>query len=223
MGVKLNYISMVTNSFMLNPFTPRAARHGQINGSHLATMFSGSMEHGLKHDQDDAFVLDFNPEHFSWILNYLRAKKISTPENPPVLPKVPKDQKENFNILFGYLGLNDKPTRLTEKFNLQSSQVSLQEYGRVAVHDSTQGHTCVLGENFYQRGTIRFKLKLESFQNNHWIMVGIVKADVVPKGQNSYSWQWPGAYGLSLGNNGQLYEDGVFFNSSPKSTILDNL
>ena len=27
MGVKLNYIPMVTNSLKLNPFTPRAARH----------------------------------------------------------------------------------------------------------------------------------------------------------------------------------------------------
>ena len=29
MGVKLNYIPMVTNSLMLNPFTPRAARHDE--------------------------------------------------------------------------------------------------------------------------------------------------------------------------------------------------
>ena len=190
-------------------FTTTRSTLRQINGSLLATMFSGSMERSLKHDKDGAVVLDFNPEHFSWILNYLRAKKISTPENPPVLPKVPKDQEQNFNILFDYLFLNDKLTRLTEKFNLRSSQISLQENGIVAVHDSTRGHTYVLGENVYQRGTIRFKLKLESFQNNHWILVGILKADVVPrKDQNSYN--WAGAYGWSLGDNGQWYEDGVY-------------
>ena len=36
MGVKLNYIPMVTNSLKLNPFTPRAARHvirGNFNQS----------------------------------------------------------------------------------------------------------------------------------------------------------------------------------------------
>ena len=60
----------------------------------------------------------------------------------------------------------------------------------------------VLGENVYQHGTIRFKLKLESFQNNHWILVGIVKADVVPK--DPYSYNWAGAYGWSLGNGGQF-------------------
>ena len=104
--------------------------------------------------------------------------------------------------------MSDELTRLTEKFNLRCFQVSLQENGRIAVHDSTQGHTYVLGENVYQRGTIRFKLKLEFFQNNYWILVGIVKADVVPKDQNSYN--WAGAYGLSLGDYGQLYENGVY-------------
>ena len=183
----------------------------QVNGSLLDTMFSRNWTHGLKRDEDGAIVLDFNPEHFGWILNYLRAKKISTPEKLPVFPKVPHDERKNFKILFKYLGLSDEINlpivRLSEKFSLRSSQVSLQDDGRVAVHDSTRGHTYVLGENVYQRETIRFKLKLESFHNNHWILVGIVKADVVPKGPLSYS--WPGAYGWSLGNNAQLYEDGV--------------
>ena len=59
----------------------------QVNGSLLAIMFSESMEHGLKRDQDGAIVLDFNPVHFGWILNYLPAKKISTPEKLPVFPR----------------------------------------------------------------------------------------------------------------------------------------
>ena len=186
----------------------------QVNGSLLDTMFSRNWKHGLKRDQDGAIVLDFNPEHFGWILNCLRAKKISTSEIPPVFPKVPKDEIKNFNILLKHLGLSDeivliRPVEVVkdERFYMRSSKVSLQENGRVAVHDSTQAHTYVLGVNVYQHGTIRFKLKLESFQNNHWILVGIVKADVVPKGQRSYN--WAGAYGWSLGNTGQLFEDGV--------------
>ena len=186
----------------------------QVNGSLLDTIFSRNWTHGLKRDQDGAIVLDFNPEHFGWILNYLRAKKISAPEKLPVFPKVPKDEIKNFKILLKYLGLSDeivliRPVEVVkdERFYLRSSKVSLQESGRVAVHDSTRAHTYVLGVNVYQRGTKRFELKLESFQNNFWILVGIVKADVVPKGPLSYS--WPGTYGWSLGNNAQLYEDGV--------------
>ena len=115
----------------------------QVNGSLLDTMFSRNWTHGLKRDQDGAIVLDFNPEHFGWILNYLRAMKISTPENLPVFPKVPQDERKNFNILLKYLGLS------VDRFYMRSSKVSLQENGIVAVHDSTLGHTYVLGENVY--------------------------------------------------------------------------
>ena len=173
----------------------------QVNGSLLDTMFSRNWTHGLKRDQDGAIVLDFNPEHFGWILNYLRAKKISTSEKLPVFPKVPQDERKNFNILLKYLGLS------VDRFYMRGSQVSLQENERVAVHDSTQRHTYVLGESVYQSGTIRFQLKFESFQNNHWIFVGIIKADVLPKHGHSYNLR--GSYGWTLGIAGRLYEDGV--------------
>ena len=203
-------------------FTTTTFTLRQVNGSLLDTMFSRNWTHGLKRDHDGAIVLDFNPEHFGWILNYLRAKKISTPEKIPVFPKVPLDERKNFNILLKYLGLSDEINlpivRLSEKFSLRGSKVSLQESGRVAAHDSTRGVGYVLGENVYQRGTISFKLKLEFFQNNYWIMVGIVKADVVPNGPDSY--RWPGAYGWSLGNNGQLWEDGVQTGSGRSWTKL---
>ena len=78
---------------------------------------------------------------------------------------------------------------------LVSLKSLIREATLKSVHDSTRGH--VLGENVYQHGTISFKLKLESFQNSDWILVGIVKADVVPKGPNSFF--WTGAYGCHLG------------------------
>ena len=179
----------------------------QVNGSLLATMFSRNWKHGLKRDQDGAVVLDFNPEHFGWILNYLRAMKISTPEKLPVFRKVPNDAIKNFNILLKYLGLADEIVPVQNgRFYKHSSKVSLQKSGRVAVHDSTSAHSYVLGENVYQHGTVRFKLKLESFQNNNWILVGILKADVVPGSANSYSSS--GTYGWALGG-GSMYKNGA--------------
>ena len=95
---------------------------------------------------------------------------------------------------------------------LVSLKSLIREATLKSVHDSTRGHTYVLGENVYQHGTISFKLKLESFQNSDWILVGIVKADVVPKGPNSFF--WTGAYGCHLGIIVmQLYEDGVLTGS----------
>ena len=156
-------------------------------------MFNGRWKDRVKRDKDGVVFFDFNPEHFSWILDYLRVKKISSSENPAVLAEVPKNQMKNFTTLLEYLGLSDEilppsPTEVVqnEKFNVCSSGITVQENGRIAVHDSNSGHGYALGENVYQHGIVRFKLKLESFQNNDWIMVGIVKADVKPDDNNSY-------------------------------------
>ncbi|CAB3980901.1 Hypothetical predicted protein [Paramuricea clavata] len=174
-------------------------------------MFSGRWEDSLERDQDGAIFFDFNPQYFLVILDYLRAKKIATPENPAPFPKVAEDQAKNFNNLLEYLGLSDEivPAEKvpSEKFNQHSSNVvTLQEGGTVAVHGPKKGHSYVLGENIYQQGIVRLKMNLESFKDNYWMFVGIVKADVVPPNNNSYS--WPGSYGWILGQYGQVCKDG---------------
>jgi hypothetical protein len=52
-------------------------------------------------------------------------------------------------------------------------------------------------------------MKLESFKNNNWMLVGVAKADVVPPNNNSY--EWPGSYGWLLGY-GQIWKDGTYIN-----------
>ena len=193
-------------------FTTTRSTLYQVEGSLLATMFSGRWEDAVKRDEDGAVFFDFNPQYFGYILDYLRAKRIATPEKPAPLPKVPQDQAQNFDNLVEYLGLVSEivPTEIAlgEKFNLCSSGVALQEDGKVAVHDSNRGHKYVLGKNVYKQGTVRLKLKIEFFKDNNWIMVGIVKADVVPKDNNSFV--WPDSNGWSLGNNSNqgTYENG---------------
>ena len=183
-----------------------------VEGSLLLPSFSGRWEDPVERDQDGVVFLDFNPEYFGWILDYLRAKKISSPENPAVLAEVPKNQIKNFNNLLEYLGLSDEilPTVPTDKFNVCSSGIAVQKSGRVAVHDSNKGHKCVLGENAYQRGIVRFKLKLESFQDSEWIFVGMLKAEV--KAKNEGSFFRIDSKGWALGKNGYqgMYENGSF-------------
>ena len=203
-------------------FTSTRSTLCQVEGSLLATMFSGRWEDSVKRDQDGAVFFDVNPQYFGYILDYLRAKKIATPENPAPFPEVPQNQERNFSNLVEYLGLSKEivPTEIkteksSEKFNLRSPEISIQEDGKVAVHGSRGGHKYVLGENVYQHGIIRFKLKLESFQNNQWIMVAISKADVVPQSDGSYS--SPGCNGWFLGTgnpavnkNGSYTQDNTF-------------
>ena len=185
-------------------FTTERSTLTQVEGSFLASMFSGRWEDSVKRDQDGAAFFDFNPQYFAYILDYLREKKIATPENLPLLSKIPEDQTKRFYRLVEYLGLSDEifPTEIVsgEKFNLHSPGVTLEEDGKVAVHDGTIGHKYALGENIHQQGIVNLKLRLESFKKNDWMFVGIVKGDVEPPDHNSY--KWPNSYGWALGSSG---------------------
>ena len=198
-------------------FTTTRSTLCQVEGSLLATMFSGRWEDGVKRDKGGAVFFDFNPKHFGYILEYLRTKKIATPEDPAELPKVPRDEAKNFNTLVEYLQLSDEiavPVEIvpaetvpSEKFNLHAPKITLQEDGKVAVNGPHRSVHYVLGENTYERGIVRLRLKLESFQNNYWMFVGIVKGDGLQQNQH-YSHNWTGSYGWVLGSNSQVVKNG---------------
>ena len=198
-------------------FTTTRSTLCQVEGSLLATMFTGRWEDGVKRDKDGAVFFDFNPKHFGYILEYLRTKKIATPEDPVELPKVPRDEAKNFNTLVEYLQLSDEiavPVEIlppaivaSEKFNLHDPKITLQEDGKVAVHSPHQSVQYALGENTYERGIARLRLNLESFQKNFWMFVGILKGDVLQQNQR-YSHNWPGSYGWVLGSNSQVDKNG---------------
>ena len=198
-------------------FTTTRSTLCQVEGSLLATMFNGRWEDGVKRDEDGVVFFDFNPQYFGYILEYLRTKKIATPEDPAELPKVPRDEAKNFNTLVEYLQLSDEiavqveivPTEIvpSEKFNLHAPEITLQEDGKVAVHGPHQSHEYALGENTYERGTVRLRLKLESFENNYWMFVGIVKGDVLQQNQR-HSHCWPGSCGWVVGSNSHVFKNG---------------
>ena len=147
-------------------------------GSLLASMFSGRWEDALMRDNDSAVFLDFNPQYFVVILDYLRAKKIATAENPTALPKVSEDQLKNFNALLEYLGLVDEivlqkkiDETVLQQFDMQSEGITLQEGGKVAINDPNSGHIYVLGKNVYQKGIVR---QVEhGVRQNNWGPVNI--------------------------------------------------
>ena len=200
-------------------FTSKRSTLCQVEGSLFATMFSGRWEDSVERDQDGAVYFDFNPQHFSVILDYLRVKKIATFENPATVFKIPEDQVKNFKILVEYLGLGDEifPTEIVpdEKFNLHSPGVTLEEDRKVAVHDTTSAQKYVLGENIYRQGIVNIKLKMESFKNEYWMFTGILEGEVTP---DQYSYMKPGSYGWLLGTsslqgackNGSITKDSTF-------------
>ncbi|CAB3980900.1 Hypothetical predicted protein [Paramuricea clavata] len=94
-----------------------------------------------------------------------------------------------------------------ERFEEHSPGVTLDEDGRVAVHDSDGTEfRYVLGRNTYQQGTHSLKLKLEMFTDNFCVFVGIGKGDVVQLQDDPYA----GTYGWGLGLNGTEWKDGSY-------------
>ena len=206
----------------------------QVEDSLLTAMFSGRWEDNIKRDKDGAVFFDFNPQYFILILDYLRAKKIATPQNLPPLPSVPADQEESFNSLVQYLGLGKEitvPCDITrslqsEKFSIykRSHGISLEEGRKVAVCDDSEDaeYHYALGENTYSGGNVILNLNWKvTFRP---IFVGITEGDVKLLSNNiktlstkkrNDSYKWPGSYGWFLGDN-RL--DGVWKDGSYEST-----
>ena len=184
----------------------------QIEGSLLASMFSGRWEDRLKRDKDGAVFFDFNPQYFILILDYLRARKIASADQAAPFPTVPEDQLKTFTSLVEYLGLSDEIVSSHEKFNFHSSNVAVKENGKVAAHDDTQGHGYVLGKNVYNKGIADLKLKLESLKKDQWMFVGVMKDDAVaPPLEDNVSCAWSGSYGWVLGlDSGRVWKDGTY-------------
>ena len=202
----------------------------QVQGSLLASMFSGRWEDSVQRDQDGAVFLDFNPQHFTVILDYLRLKKIATPENPAPLPNVPEEQLKEFNILVEYLGLSDelmpvmertgRETVVREKFNLHSKGVTLQESGQVALNGAYQSNGYMLGDHLYNHGKMRIKLRLESFDGKFPMFCGIVKGDIAQQ-MDALSYRWPDSYGWGIGKNPPVvWKDGTFTKDNISSNNL---
>ena len=160
----------------------------QVKDSFLASMFGGSWN-GTKmaRDKDGRVFLDFNPNHFAVILDYLRVKAFTTSEAPLALSKIAHEEVESlkafttseaplalskiaheevesFCKLVDYLGLSLDELRLpkfpmSEAFEFHSAGIKLEENGAVA--DSTSLESCrVVGQNIYERGVFRIKLNL---------------------------------------------------------------
>ena len=188
----------------------------QVEGLLLSSMFSGRWEDRLKRDKDGAVFFDFNPQYFILILDYLRARKIASSDQPAPFPTVPEDQLKTFTSLVEYLGLSNEivfsqQVLPGEKFNLHSTDVALEENGKVAVHDGTGRHGYVLGENVYNKGIANLKLKLQSFKDNQCMFVGMLKDDaVMSRPRDNCSRQWSGLYGWTLASDCvQVWKDGV--------------
>jgi hypothetical protein len=168
----------------------------QVKDSFLASMFGGSWN-GTKmaRDKDGRVFLDFNPNHFAVILDYLRVKAFTTSEAPLALSKIAHEEVESFCKLVDYLGLSLDELRLpkfpmSEAFQFHSAGIKLEENGAVA--DSTSLESCrVVGQNIYERGVFRIKLNLGrpsfNLETPDEVGIGMIKEKLESEKKNDFS------------------------------------
>ena len=164
----------------------------QIQGSSLAN-FCNSPQ--TPRDKDGLIFLNFNPKHFARILDYLRAKKVSTPDNPAPLPMVSSSEIESFKHLVRHLGLfNEIFPIIKETFWEKNGEVKLDENGTRAVllsHTTSKyplyvsEPVYVFGKHVYDSGVFRLKLQIfrndhmgYSYQNDFNIDIGFINKDI---------------------------------------------
>jgi hypothetical protein len=78
-----------------------------VEGSLLASMFSGRWEGSLTRDEEGRVFLDFEPVVIRPIIDYLRLKRIEDPSEPVPFPSVRPDLKDTLEKVAAYLGLNE--------------------------------------------------------------------------------------------------------------------
>ena len=137
----------------------------QIEGSLLASMFSGRWESNLERDEDGRVFLDFNPKFFILILDYLRAKLIETPGRPVLLPRVGAEEMDNFRSLLDYFGLGNEIPILDQQpcsFGRHGKGVTLTENGTVATFSTGDETGVVVSNSTYRSGIVCWQLSLET-------------------------------------------------------------
>ena len=212
----------------------------QIEGSLLAAMFSGRWEDNVERDEDGHAFLDYNPELFASVLDYLRAKKIETPSKPAILPPVALEDTVNFRNLVDYLGvcqnIQNNPQRAQAsgesindtgklQFELHSEGLVLENNGTVARHKmGTNCHEFVIGKH-EATGEIRWRFNLNFVQPNSKLFVGVLDtscrnscvSESLTQRENYIHvppvYEWEGSYGWVLGENFQTCSNGHVLNT----------
>eukprot|EP00742_Colponemidia_sp_Colp-10_P008314 GILJ01008997.1.p1 GENE.GILJ01008997.1~~GILJ01008997.1.p1 ORF type:complete len:327 (-),score=37.95 GILJ01008997.1:128-1108(-) len=139
-----------------------------VEGSVLASMFSGRWEEGLEKDDKGNVFLDFNPECFLRIVNWLRLRLLEGPElvSPP--SDVPADLRLEFEALVQYLGLETIFPPQPLKFDSNNGPVI--EDGMVVKMRSFDGSRFIMITGYdsistRRQGAVIFSVRLETLSS----------------------------------------------------------
>eukprot|EP00746_Dinoflagellata_sp_MGD_P059649 gnl/MRDRNA2_/MRDRNA2_25425_c0_seq1.p2 gnl/MRDRNA2_/MRDRNA2_25425_c0~~gnl/MRDRNA2_/MRDRNA2_25425_c0_seq1.p2 ORF type:complete len:153 (-),score=23.63 gnl/MRDRNA2_/MRDRNA2_25425_c0_seq1:105-563(-) len=90
-----------------------------IPDSMLSSKFSGRWDGQLNRDKDGRIFVDFSPDIFMPLLDWLSNKSIEDPSDPTPAPTIPNDKRVSYLQMCKYFGIPD-PLRILNKCIKQS-------------------------------------------------------------------------------------------------------
>ncbi|CEM24660.1 unnamed protein product [Vitrella brassicaformis CCMP3155] len=146
----------------------------QCETSLLTSMFSGRWEAAVKRDKQGSVFLDFDPDCFKALLNFLRNKRIEGPGRPAPRPIIPKEKQGEFGHLLQYLGMTDYLFPFEYHFKVISGAMRLSER---CVRHAGDRYSCAIMQppvNQTRDATVYFKAKVHQLGSVPQLFIGLI-------------------------------------------------
>lgn len=103
----------------------------QFRDTYLAGLFNGRWESKIHRDKDGRVFLDFIPDIFRYLLDYLTDMRMSQSSSHTPLPRIPDSHSTRFRVLLQHLGLEEAIYGSPKCFSrlLKSNTISLADDG----------------------------------------------------------------------------------------------
>lgn len=112
-----------------------------VGDSALGSMFSGRWESSLEKDGAGRVFVDFPPDLFMPLVNYLRQRSIEDPAEPTEPPNIPQEKLSSFKRMLTYYGLLDTVWPRPEgKWEIAWGHISINDEERT-IRVSSEGDT----------------------------------------------------------------------------------
>lgn len=161
-----------------------------VEDSMLAARFSGRWDDSLEKDSRGRFFVDFSPDLFLPLLDFLRQREVATVADPARSPAVPESQMPDFVSMVRYYGLLDAVYPM-------SIELHRGQRAHVELKHRAQRVSTTMWATFILRGAVvcnEFEIAIESLQNPQ---IGWATADFQEKlevpcnagaGDDEHSW-----------------------------------
>eukprot|EP00210_Caulerpa_lentillifera_P000842 g815.t1 len=169
----------------------------QVKGSLLEVIFHGNLDSGLEKDSSGRAFFDFNSTHFERVLDFLWAFQLAERGERTAYPSLDIEEKQTFEILVEYLGLEDILLH-PEKFfslSLKTSFIRVMGNGQIAVQKAGgDTYQTAYSHSVFEKDIVQINLKILRLRNAlGWIMIGVIPAqsnatNSSHKTSGSYGW-----------------------------------